>query len=63
MIAACCDPHFFFFFFWIFREIDGKTYIGVVKEKEKAKQQYQKAVSSGQTAGLVKWEEKNKQEV
>lgn len=51
------------FFFWIFREIDGKTYIGVVKEKEKAKQQYQKAVSSGQTAGLVKWEEKNKQEV
>uniref|UniRef100_A0A9J8AR20 Inter-alpha-trypsin inhibitor heavy chain H3 n=1 Tax=Cyprinus carpio carpio TaxID=630221 RepID=A0A9J8AR20_CYPCA len=35
-------------------EIDGKTYIGVVKEKEKAKQQYQKAVSSGQTAGLVK---------
>ncbi|XP_073682156.1 inter-alpha-trypsin inhibitor heavy chain H3a [Garra rufa] len=35
-------------------EIDGKTYTGVVKEKEKAKQQYQKAVSSGQTAGLVK---------
>uniref|UniRef100_A0A672M978 VIT domain-containing protein n=1 Tax=Sinocyclocheilus grahami TaxID=75366 RepID=A0A672M978_SINGR len=33
--------------------IDGKTYTGVVKEKEKAKQQYQKAVSSGQTAGLV----------
>ncbi|XDV52100.1 hypothetical protein PO909_020865 [Leuciscus waleckii] len=35
-------------------EIDGKTYTGVVKEKEKAKEQYQKAVSSGQTAGLVK---------
>ncbi|XP_067288464.1 inter-alpha-trypsin inhibitor heavy chain H3a isoform X1 [Pseudorasbora parva] len=35
-------------------EIDGKTYTGVVKEKEKAKQEYQKAVSSGQTAGLVK---------
>uniref|UniRef100_A0A671NG00 Inter-alpha-trypsin inhibitor heavy chain H3 n=1 Tax=Sinocyclocheilus anshuiensis TaxID=1608454 RepID=A0A671NG00_9TELE len=35
-------------------EIDGKTYTGVVKEKEQAKQQYQKAVSSGQTAGLVK---------
>lgn len=40
--------------FGIFREIDGKTYTGVVKEKEKAKQQYEKAVSSGQTAGLVK---------
>lgn len=40
--------------FGIFREIDGKTYTGVVKEKEKAKEQYQKAVSSGQTAGLVK---------
>ncbi|XP_050978445.1 inter-alpha-trypsin inhibitor heavy chain H3-like [Labeo rohita] len=35
-------------------EIDGKTYTGVVKEKEKAKEQYQKAVASGQTAGLVK---------
>ncbi|KAK2873982.1 hypothetical protein Q8A67_021135 [Cirrhinus molitorella] len=35
-------------------EIDGKTYTGVVKEKEQAKQQYLKAVSSGQTAGLVK---------
>uniref|UniRef100_A0A671NED9 Inter-alpha-trypsin inhibitor heavy chain H3 n=1 Tax=Sinocyclocheilus anshuiensis TaxID=1608454 RepID=A0A671NED9_9TELE len=54
MIAACCDIFFVVFFFWIFREIDGKTYTGVVKEKEQAKQQYQKAVSSGQTAGLVK---------
>lgn len=38
-----------------FREIDGKTYVGEVKEKEKAKKQYEAAVSSGQTAGLVKW--------
>ncbi|KAM4582182.1 inter-alpha-trypsin inhibitor heavy chain H3a [Fundulus diaphanus] len=35
-------------------EIEEKVYVGVVKEKEKAKKQYQKAVSSGQTAGLVK---------
>ncbi|XP_070708549.1 inter-alpha-trypsin inhibitor heavy chain H3-like [Pempheris klunzingeri] len=35
-------------------EIDGQVYAGEVKEKEKAKKQYQKAVSSGQTAGLVK---------
>ncbi|XP_012696670.2 inter-alpha-trypsin inhibitor heavy chain H3 [Clupea harengus] len=35
-------------------EIEGKTYVGAVKEKEKAKKQYDKAVSSGQTAGLVK---------
>ncbi|KAI4888237.1 hypothetical protein NFI96_009183 [Prochilodus magdalenae] len=35
-------------------EIDGKTYVGDVKEKEQAKKQYEKAVSSGQTAGLVK---------
>uniref|UniRef100_A0AAR2LS81 Inter-alpha-trypsin inhibitor heavy chain 3 n=1 Tax=Pygocentrus nattereri TaxID=42514 RepID=A0AAR2LS81_PYGNA len=34
--------------------IDGKTYVGEVKEKEKAKKQYEKALSSGQTAGLVK---------
>ncbi|TRZ01826.1 hypothetical protein DNTS_026174 [Danionella cerebrum] len=40
--------------FFEVEEIDGKTYTGVVKEKEKAKQQYQKAVASGQTAGLVK---------
>lgn len=37
------------------REIDGKVYAGEVKEKEKAKEQYEKAVSSGQTAGLVKY--------
>ena len=36
------------------REIEGQTYTGEVKEKEKAKKQYQKAVSTGQTAGLVK---------
>ncbi|CAN9512530.1 unnamed protein product [Ophioblennius macclurei] len=35
-------------------EIDGRSYVGQVKEKEKAKKQYDKAVSSGQTAGLVK---------
>ncbi|XP_053571779.1 inter-alpha-trypsin inhibitor heavy chain H3 [Bombina bombina] len=34
--------------------IDGVTYKGVIKDKEVAKQQYQKAVSLGQTAGLVK---------
>ncbi|XP_029455298.1 inter-alpha-trypsin inhibitor heavy chain H3-like [Rhinatrema bivittatum] len=34
--------------------IDGVTYPGTIKEKEVAKQQYQKAVSRGQTAGLVK---------
>ncbi|TNN46857.1 Inter-alpha-trypsin inhibitor heavy chain H3 [Liparis tanakae] len=35
-------------------EINGEVYVGAVKEKEKAKEQYDKAVSSGQTAGLVK---------
>uniref|UniRef100_A0A3Q1AMC9 Inter-alpha-trypsin inhibitor heavy chain H3 n=1 Tax=Amphiprion ocellaris TaxID=80972 RepID=A0A3Q1AMC9_AMPOC len=35
-------------------EIESKMYVGEVKEKEKAKKQYEKAVSSGQTAGLVK---------
>ncbi|XP_051272466.1 LOW QUALITY PROTEIN: inter-alpha-trypsin inhibitor heavy chain H3-like [Dicentrarchus labrax] len=35
-------------------EIDGQVYVGEVKEKEKAKKEYEKAVSSGQTAGLVK---------
>ncbi|XP_029006663.1 inter-alpha-trypsin inhibitor heavy chain H3-like isoform X2 [Betta splendens] len=35
-------------------EIEGEVYVGQVKEKEKAKKQYEKAVSSGQTAGLVK---------
>ncbi|MBN3285616.1 ITIH3 inhibitor, partial [Polyodon spathula] len=34
--------------------IDGLTYVGVVKEKEVAKKQYQQAVSRGHTAGLVK---------
>ncbi|KAL8212378.1 UNVERIFIED_CONTAM: Inter-alpha-trypsin inhibitor heavy chain H3, partial [Gekko kuhli] len=34
--------------------IDGATYPGIIKEKEVAQKQYQKAVSSGQTAGLVK---------
>ncbi|XP_074470274.1 inter-alpha-trypsin inhibitor heavy chain H3-like isoform X2 [Sebastes fasciatus] len=35
-------------------EIDGRMYTAEVKGKEKAKKQYDKAVSSGQTAGLVK---------
>uniref|UniRef100_A0A673HLK3 Inter-alpha-trypsin inhibitor heavy chain H3-like n=1 Tax=Sinocyclocheilus rhinocerous TaxID=307959 RepID=A0A673HLK3_9TELE len=34
--------------------IEGKTYDGVVKEKEEAQQQYSQAVSRGQSAGLVK---------
>ncbi|XP_051532399.1 inter-alpha-trypsin inhibitor heavy chain H3 [Myxocyprinus asiaticus] len=35
-------------------EIEGKIYVSEVKEKEKARHQYESAVSSGQTAGLVK---------
>uniref|UniRef100_A0A3P8UYV2 Inter-alpha-trypsin inhibitor heavy chain H3-like n=1 Tax=Cynoglossus semilaevis TaxID=244447 RepID=A0A3P8UYV2_CYNSE len=35
-------------------EIEGQVYVGQVKGKEKAKQEYDKAVSSGKTAGLVK---------
>ncbi|XP_043932317.1 inter-alpha-trypsin inhibitor heavy chain H3-like [Protopterus annectens] len=34
--------------------IDGVTYVGTVKEKEAAQQQYDTAVSQGQSAGLVK---------
>ncbi|XP_039627081.1 inter-alpha-trypsin inhibitor heavy chain H3-like [Polypterus senegalus] len=34
--------------------IDEVVYVGVVKEKEVAQKQYEKAVSKGQTAGLVK---------
>lgn len=37
-----------------FREIEGKIYVSEVKEKEQARQKYESAVSSGQTAGLVK---------
>lgn len=37
------------------REINGQVYVGVVKEKEKARKEYDKAVSSGKTAGLVKY--------
>lgn len=37
------------------RKIDGRVYVGEVKEKDKAKQQYEKAVSTGKTAGLVKY--------
>ncbi|XP_026198345.1 inter-alpha-trypsin inhibitor heavy chain H3-like [Anabas testudineus] len=35
-------------------EIDGQVHNGEVKEKENAKQEYDQAVSTGQTAGLVK---------
>uniref|UniRef100_A0A674N538 Inter-alpha-trypsin inhibitor heavy chain H3 n=1 Tax=Takifugu rubripes TaxID=31033 RepID=A0A674N538_TAKRU len=35
-------------------KIDGRVYVGEVKEKGKAKREYEKAVSTGQTAGLVK---------
>ncbi|XP_042308686.1 inter-alpha-trypsin inhibitor heavy chain H4-like isoform X2 [Sceloporus undulatus] len=34
--------------------IDGKTYPGIIKEKESAQVQYDDAVSRGQSAGLVK---------
>uniref|UniRef100_A0ABM5FCM8 Inter-alpha-trypsin inhibitor heavy chain H3 n=1 Tax=Pogona vitticeps TaxID=103695 RepID=A0ABM5FCM8_9SAUR len=34
--------------------IDGVVYPGIIKEKEVAQKQYQQAVSSGRTAGLVK---------
>lgn len=40
--------------FFMRRTIDGVTYPGIIKEKEVAKKQYEKAVSKGQTAGLVK---------
>lgn len=54
----------FFFFFWkdlhkydLFhlRVIEGQEYDGVVKEKEKAQQQYSHAVSRGQSAGIVRY--------
>ncbi|XP_072137036.1 inter-alpha-trypsin inhibitor heavy chain H3-like isoform X1 [Mobula birostris] len=34
--------------------LDGVTYMGAVKKKEEAEEQYQRAVSQGQTAGIVK---------
>nr|XP_003217701.1 PREDICTED: inter-alpha-trypsin inhibitor heavy chain H4 isoform X1 [Anolis carolinensis] len=34
--------------------IDGKTYPGIIKEKKSAQEQYDAAVSRGQSAGLVK---------
>ncbi|XP_056323968.1 inter-alpha-trypsin inhibitor heavy chain H3 isoform X2 [Danio aesculapii] len=34
--------------------IEGKTYDGVVKKKEQAQEQYNKAVSRGESAGLIK---------
>lgn len=37
-----------------FRNIDGQIYDGVVKTKEQAQQQYNQAVSRGQSAGIVR---------
>uniref|UniRef100_A0A8C4T2P3 Inter-alpha-trypsin inhibitor heavy chain H3 n=1 Tax=Erpetoichthys calabaricus TaxID=27687 RepID=A0A8C4T2P3_ERPCA len=34
--------------------MEGKTYVGVVKKKEEAKQQYDQAVARGESAGLVR---------
>ena len=36
-----------------FREIDGVVYPGDVKEKEQARQQYERAKQRGQSAGHV----------
>lgn len=36
-----------------FREIDGVVYGGIVKEKEQAKKDYERAKKRGQSAGLV----------
>uniref|UniRef100_A0A673HR40 Zgc:112265 n=1 Tax=Sinocyclocheilus rhinocerous TaxID=307959 RepID=A0A673HR40_9TELE len=46
LLRNCC--HF------LHRTIEGKTYDGVVKEKEEAQQQYNQAVSRGQSAGQIK---------
>jgi hypothetical protein len=35
------------------REVDGKVYEAYVREKEEAKQEYEQAVASGQTAAHV----------
>jgi len=36
------------------REINGEVYVGAVKEKGKAKKEYDNAASYGHTVGLVK---------
>lgn len=36
-----------------FRETSNKTYVGEVKEKEKAKQEFETAKSRGQSAGHI----------
>lgn len=41
--------------FVLLRVIDGQEYDGIVKEKEKAQQQYSQAVSRGQSAGIVRY--------
>lgn len=40
---------------FLLRVIEGEEYDGVVKEKEKAQQQYSQAVSRGQSAGIVRY--------
>ena len=57
-LSVVLEKRFYLFLsssiFGPYREIDAQEYVGEVKEKEKAKKQYEKAVSSGRTAGLVK---------
>lgn len=44
----------------LMRIIEGKTYDGVVKQKEEAQRQYSQAVSRGESAGIVRyWRNKN----
>ncbi|XDV51312.1 hypothetical protein PO909_020223 [Leuciscus waleckii] len=47
-ILRGCHCHF------LHRTIEGKIYDGVVKEKQEAQQQYSRAVSRGESAGLIK---------
>lgn len=48
-ILRGCHCHF------LHRTIEGKIYDGVVKEKQEAQQQYSRAVSRGESAGLIKY--------
>jgi hypothetical protein len=48
-ILIGCHCHF------LHRTIEGKIYDGVVKEKKEAQQQYSRAVSRGESAGLIKY--------
>lgn len=53
-LSLYCGP-LFLYVFVSHRKIDGRVYVGEVKEKENAKKVYEKAISSGKTAGLVKY--------